>query len=77
MSSAVQTLAHRGHLRAWQPDRMGDGAQGVKALAEQLTSEMKPSGLWNLMLKVESFTYDPMNCLSLTSPYCISRSEYV
>ncbi|XP_056622344.1 MTOR-associated protein MEAK7 [Triplophysa dalaica] len=43
VSSAVQTLAYRGHLRAWRPDRMGDGPEGVKALAEQLTSEMKPS----------------------------------
>lgn len=45
VSAAVQTLAHRGQLRAWQPDRMGDEPQGVKLLAEQLTSELKSSGL--------------------------------
>ncbi|XP_065139543.1 MTOR-associated protein MEAK7 [Paramisgurnus dabryanus] len=43
VSSTVQTLAHRGHLRGWQPDRMGDGPQGIKVLAEQLTSEIKSS----------------------------------
>ncbi|XP_016130095.1 MTOR-associated protein MEAK7 isoform X2 [Sinocyclocheilus grahami] len=41
VSAAVQTLAHRGNLRAWQPDRMSDEPQGVKLLAEQLTSELK------------------------------------
>jgi len=45
VSAAVQTLTHRGHLGAWQPDRMGHGPQGVKLLAEQLTSELKSSGL--------------------------------
>ncbi|XP_051953502.1 MTOR-associated protein MEAK7-like [Xyrauchen texanus] len=41
VSAAVQTLIYRGHLRAWQPDRMGDGTQGARLLAEQLTSELK------------------------------------
>ncbi|KAM9480858.1 MTOR-associated protein MEAK7 isoform 1-T1 [Clarias gariepinus] len=43
ISAVVQTLTHRGHLRGWRPDRMGYGAQGVKLLAEQLSSELKPS----------------------------------
>ncbi|XP_051513122.1 MTOR-associated protein MEAK7-like [Myxocyprinus asiaticus] len=41
VSAAIQTLIYRGHLRAWQPDRMGDGPQGARLLAEQLTSELK------------------------------------
>ncbi|TRY87123.1 hypothetical protein DNTS_008184 [Danionella cerebrum] len=43
VSATVQTLAQRGYLRAWHPDRMGDNLQGVKLLSEHLTSELKPS----------------------------------
>ncbi|XP_026865460.2 MTOR-associated protein MEAK7 [Electrophorus electricus] len=42
ISAVVQTLTHRGRLRGWRPDHMGDSAQGVKLLAEQLSSELKP-----------------------------------
>ncbi|XP_066540873.1 MTOR-associated protein MEAK7 isoform X2 [Hoplias malabaricus] len=44
IAAVVQTITHRGRLRGWVPDRMGDGAQGVRLLAEQLSSELKPSG---------------------------------
>ncbi|KAL7871065.1 hypothetical protein SRHO_G00085620 [Serrasalmus rhombeus] len=43
IAAVVQILIHRGRLRGWRPDRMGDGDQGVKVLAEQLSSELKPS----------------------------------
>nr|XP_015820859.2 MTOR-associated protein MEAK7 [Nothobranchius furzeri]XP_015820860.2 MTOR-associated protein MEAK7 [Nothobranchius furzeri] len=43
ISAVVQILTHRGHLRGWHPDKMGDTAQGVKLLAEQMCSELKPS----------------------------------
>ncbi|TSK38448.1 TLD domain-containing protein 1 [Bagarius yarrelli] len=43
VSAVVQTLTHRGHLRGWRPDHMGQGDQGVKLLAEQLSSELKAS----------------------------------
>ncbi|XP_036441240.1 MTOR-associated protein MEAK7 [Colossoma macropomum] len=42
IAAVVQILTHRGRLRGWRPDRMGDGDQGVKLLAEQLSSELKP-----------------------------------
>ena len=29
---------------SWKPEHMGDGARGVKLLAEQLSSEIKVSG---------------------------------
>ena len=44
ISAVLQTLAHRGRLRGWKPEHMGDGARGVKLLAEQLSSEIKVSG---------------------------------
>lgn len=43
IAAVVQTLTHRGHLRGWRPDCMGHGAPGVQLLAEQLSSELKPS----------------------------------
>ncbi|XP_062860346.1 MTOR-associated protein MEAK7 isoform X2 [Trichomycterus rosablanca] len=43
VAAVVQTLTHKGRLRGWRPDLMGDGGQGVKLLAEQLSSELKPS----------------------------------
>ncbi|XP_074532789.1 MTOR-associated protein MEAK7 [Halichoeres trimaculatus] len=43
ISAAVQILVHRGRLQGWQPERMGDCSLGVKLLAEQLCSELKPS----------------------------------
>uniref|UniRef100_A0A671KZA4 MTOR-associated protein MEAK7 n=1 Tax=Sinocyclocheilus anshuiensis TaxID=1608454 RepID=A0A671KZA4_9TELE len=55
VSAAVQTLAHRGNLRAWQPDRMSDEPQGVKLLAEQLTSELKSPGFMNEKLTMAMF----------------------
>ncbi|KAI5098046.1 TLD domain-containing protein 1 [Silurus meridionalis] len=41
VSAVVQTLTHRGRLRGWRPDCMGREDQGVKLLAEQLSSELK------------------------------------
>ncbi|CAJ1057007.1 MTOR-associated protein MEAK7 [Xyrichtys novacula] len=43
ISAVVQILVQRGRLQGWQPDRMGDGFLGVKLLAEQMCSELKPS----------------------------------
>ncbi|KAK2847922.1 hypothetical protein Q7C36_009604 [Tachysurus vachellii] len=43
VSAVVQILTHKGRLRGWRPDRMGHGDQGVKLLAEQLSSELKSS----------------------------------
>ncbi|XP_030646795.1 MTOR-associated protein MEAK7-like [Chanos chanos] len=42
VSAVLQILTHRGRLCGWRPDRMGDSQQGVKLLAEQLSSELKP-----------------------------------
>ncbi|XP_037308113.2 MTOR-associated protein MEAK7 [Pungitius pungitius] len=44
ISAVVQILVHRGLLQAWQPEKMGDQSQGVKLLAEQICSELRPSG---------------------------------
>ncbi|KAM9854413.1 MTOR-associated protein MEAK7 [Aulostomus maculatus] len=43
ISAVVQILVHRGCLQGWKPERMGDGSLGVKLLAEQMCSELKPS----------------------------------
>ncbi|XP_033491642.1 MTOR-associated protein MEAK7 [Epinephelus lanceolatus] len=43
ISAVVQILVHRGRLQAWKPEKMGDGSLGVKLLAEQMCSELKPS----------------------------------
>lgn len=43
ISAVVQILVCRGRLQGWQPERMGDGSPGVKILAEQMCSELKPS----------------------------------
>ncbi|XP_041650644.1 MTOR-associated protein MEAK7 [Cheilinus undulatus] len=43
ISAAVQIQTQRGRLQGWQPERMGDCSLGVKLLAEQLCSELKPS----------------------------------
>ncbi|XP_035520475.1 MTOR-associated protein MEAK7 [Morone saxatilis] len=43
ISAVVQILVHRGRLQGWKPERMGDGSLGVKLLAEQMCSELKPS----------------------------------
>ncbi|KAK5868048.1 hypothetical protein PBY51_012495 [Eleginops maclovinus] len=43
ISTVVQILVHRGRLQAWKPERMGDSSLGVKLLAEQMCSELKPS----------------------------------
>lgn len=44
ISTVVQIVVHRGGaLQGWQPDRMGDGSLGVKVLAEQMSSELKPT----------------------------------
>ncbi|KAL2093072.1 hypothetical protein ACEWY4_010384 [Coilia grayii] len=43
ISAVLQTLAHRGRLRGWKPEHMGDEAKGVRLLAEQLSSEIKAS----------------------------------
>uniref|UniRef100_UPI0037E88063 MTOR-associated protein MEAK7 n=1 Tax=Semicossyphus pulcher TaxID=241346 RepID=UPI0037E88063 len=43
ISAVVQILVTRGRLQGWKPERMGDGSLGVKLLAEQMCSELKPS----------------------------------
>ncbi|KAG8012420.1 TLD domain-containing protein 1 [Nibea albiflora] len=43
ISAVVQIMVHRGRLQGWKPERMGDLSVGVKLLAEQLCSELKPS----------------------------------
>lgn len=43
ISAVVQILVHRGHLQGWKPEQMGNGSLGVKLLAEQMCSELKPS----------------------------------
>lgn len=43
ISAVVQILVNRGRLQAWKPEKMGDGSLGVKLLAEQMCSELKPS----------------------------------
>ncbi|XP_029009972.1 MTOR-associated protein MEAK7 isoform X2 [Betta splendens] len=43
IAAVVQILAHRGRIRGWKPERMGDCAQGVNLLAELLCSELRPS----------------------------------
>ncbi|CAI5668252.1 unnamed protein product [Oreochromis niloticus] len=43
VSAVVQILVHRGRLQGWKPERMGDVSLGVKLLAEQMCSELKPS----------------------------------
>lgn len=43
IAAVVQILVCRGRLQGWMPERMGDGSLGVKLLAEQMCSELKPS----------------------------------
>ncbi|XP_070829239.1 MTOR-associated protein MEAK7 isoform X2 [Chaetodon trifascialis] len=43
IAAVVQILVHRGRLQGWKPERMGDGSLGVKLLAEQMCSELRPS----------------------------------
>ncbi|XP_068597989.1 MTOR-associated protein MEAK7 [Brachionichthys hirsutus] len=43
ISAVIQILVHRGRVQDWKPDRMGVSSQGVKLLAEQMCSEIKPS----------------------------------
>ncbi|XP_062276771.1 MTOR-associated protein MEAK7 [Scomber scombrus] len=43
ISAVVQILVNRGRLQGWKLERMGDGSQGVKLLAEHMCSELKPS----------------------------------
>ncbi|XP_045894056.1 MTOR-associated protein MEAK7 isoform X2 [Micropterus dolomieu] len=43
ISAVVQILLSRGRLQGWKPERMGDCSLGVKLLAEQMCSELKPS----------------------------------
>uniref|UniRef100_A0A665WP38 MTOR-associated protein MEAK7 n=1 Tax=Echeneis naucrates TaxID=173247 RepID=A0A665WP38_ECHNA len=42
ISAVVQILVKRGHLDGWKPEKMGDCSLGVKLLAEQICSELKP-----------------------------------
>lgn len=44
ISAVVQILVQRNSLHGWKPERMGDGSLGVKLLAEEMCSELKPSG---------------------------------
>ncbi|KAF3689265.1 TLD domain-containing protein 1 TBC/LysM-associated domain-containing protein 1 [Channa argus] len=42
ISAVLQILVHRGRLQGWKPEKMGDSSLGVKLLAEQICSELKP-----------------------------------
>lgn len=44
ISAVVQILASSGRLQGWNPDRMSDSCAGVRLLAEQMCSELKPTG---------------------------------
>lgn len=54
ISAVVQILVHRGRLQGWKPERMGDGSLGVKLLAEQMCSELKPSGEKDIQMLKET-----------------------
>ncbi|KAL0968216.1 hypothetical protein UPYG_G00263930 [Umbra pygmaea] len=41
--AVVEIIIQKGRLRGWKPERMGDRSVGVKLLAEQMSSEIKPS----------------------------------
>ncbi|KAJ8416316.1 hypothetical protein AAFF_G00383380 [Aldrovandia affinis] len=43
ISATLHTLTCRGRLKGWRPEYMLDGTQGVKLLAEQMSSELKLS----------------------------------
>ncbi|XP_041852359.1 MTOR-associated protein MEAK7 isoform X2 [Melanotaenia boesemani] len=43
ISAVVNILAQRGRLQGWKPEKMADGSFGVKILAEQICSELRPS----------------------------------
>ncbi|XP_055790340.1 MTOR-associated protein MEAK7 [Salvelinus fontinalis] len=43
VSAVVQIIIQKGRLQGWKPERMADGSIGVKLLAEQMSSELKPS----------------------------------
>lgn len=44
ISAVVQIMTCRGRLQGWHPDKMGETSLGIKLLAEQMCSELKPSG---------------------------------
>ncbi|XP_027861695.1 MTOR-associated protein MEAK7 isoform X1 [Xiphophorus couchianus] len=43
ITAVVHILTSRGRLQGWRPQQMGDTALGVKLLAEQMTSDLRPS----------------------------------
>ncbi|XP_047205873.1 MTOR-associated protein MEAK7 isoform X2 [Girardinichthys multiradiatus] len=43
ISAVVQILIRRGRLQGWKPEQMGETSMGVKLLAEQMCSELRPS----------------------------------
>ncbi|KAM4733453.1 LOW QUALITY PROTEIN: MTOR-associated protein MEAK7-like [Anableps anableps] len=43
IAAVVQISTSRGRLQGWRPEQMGDTALGVKLLAEQMCSELRPS----------------------------------
>ncbi|KAM9815451.1 MTOR-associated protein MEAK7 isoform 3-T14 [Syngnathus typhle] len=43
ISAIIHILVYKGLLQGWKPDKMGDGSQCVKLLAEQMCSELKPT----------------------------------
>ncbi|XP_008402098.1 TLD domain-containing protein 1-like [Poecilia reticulata] len=44
ITAVVHILTRRGRLQGWRPQQMGDTVMGVKLLAEQMTSDLRPSG---------------------------------
>ncbi|XP_043980627.1 MTOR-associated protein MEAK7 [Gambusia affinis] len=43
ITAVVHILTSRGRLQGWRPQQMGDTVLGVKLLAEQMTSDLRPS----------------------------------
>ncbi|XP_016520430.1 MTOR-associated protein MEAK7 isoform X3 [Poecilia formosa] len=43
ITAVVHILTRRGRLQGWRPQQMGNTAMGVKLLAEQMTSDLRPS----------------------------------
>lgn len=76
VSAVVQILVHRGRLQGWKPERMGDISLGVKLLAEQMCSELKPSGRADLEVleyfrNSDFYFSDLIYFKSTTSPFLI------
>lgn len=61
ISTIVEILLIRGRMQGWKQDCMGDSSLGIKLLAEQMCSELKPSGKLIRMFS-DLMTVSPCNC---------------